>query len=109
MPQSALCDQWWREVAARGTAGVSGVERRGVASLVWANGGLDSSDRVDLRGGREASVDGETDREHAGVCAGQAYGAIAGGSNGRTLHRWPRSRARLPGKGGVDGRAICAG
>src|SRR5689334_16668929 len=109
MPQFALCDQWRREVTARGTARISGVEQSGVASLVWAYGDLDSSDRVDLRGGRETSVDGETDRKHAGVCAGQAYGATAGGSTGRTLHRWIRSRARLQGTGGTDGREIRAG
>ena len=37
------------------------------------------------------------------------HGAAAGGSCGRTLHRWRGSRARLCRTGGVDGREVCAG
>src|ERR1044072_6336971 len=100
MPQSTLCDQWWREVAARSDAGVSGIEQSGVASFLWTNGNLDSSDGVDLRGRRKAGIDREPDWEHTGVRVGQAYQAAAGRRSGRTLHRWSGSWARLQGTRG---------
>ena len=82
------------------------------ASLVWADGDGDSSDGVDLceRGSERGCTDRETDREHAGVCAGRAAWS---------RYRWEwRANctsvelgwgAAMLGQAGVDSREVCAG